>query len=336
MVGQESGLSSGIMSRIVSVWFKAWPIARLLRAQASPSRLAGYSFGLDANRALVLVAPGKGGQRIVCLNKAARDGALSLGELLSSARAKIVDLQVYDADPIADAVALRKLAFWAMQYSPNVAVWDEASGADGLFLDVTGAAHLFGGEERLLADLEHRLRNFGLYPRLAVAGTAGAAWALAHYGKCHRLINPSGAERKAIENLPLAALRLPDETLAVLRRLGFRRAGELIDQPRAPFAARFDARLLSRLDQALGRIPEPLLPVMPPPIYRAQAQFMEPILEQEQVLEVARRLLQRLMSDLARNAVGVRVLRLLLFKVDGEAITLDLGLAAPSRDAQHI
>ena len=287
-------------------------------------------------QALVLVAPGKGGQRIVCLNRAAHAGGLSLGELLSNARSKVLDLQIRDADPAADRDALYKLAFWAMRYCPGVAVCDEASGADGLFLDITGAAQLFGGEEGLLADLERRLGSFGLHPRLAVAGTAGAAWALARYGKRNRIVLAPGTEQEGLKDLPLAALRLPEEVLTVLRRLGFRRCGELIDQPRAPFDARFDAPLLSRLDQALGRAPEPLIPVVPPPLYRAQAQFLEPILQQEHVLEAARGLLQSLMQDLARDAVGVRLLRLLLFKLDGAAVSLELGLAAPSRDAQHL
>jgi len=338
MAVPESGLSSGIMSRIVSVWLRAWPITRLLRAQATSAspvdRQTRHRF--DPARPLVLVSPGKGGQRIVCLNKAARAGGLSLGELLSNARSKVLDLQVCDADPTADADALRKLALWAMQYAPLVSVWDEASCADGLFLDITGAAHLFGGEERLLANLQHRLRSFGLYPRLAIAGTAGAAWALARYGKRNGMIIPTAAEREGLEHLPLAALRLSEDVLAVLRRLGFRRCGELIDQPRAPFGARFDAGLLSRLDQALGRAPEPLIPVVPPAIYRAEVQFLEPILHQEQVLEAARHLLDKLVQDLARDAVGARLIRLLLFKANGAAVSLNLGLAAPNRDALHI
>src|SRR5215475_14441675 len=337
MADPESGLSSGIMSRIASVWLRSWPIARLLRAQASASSVdTGILHRLDPNRSLVLVTPGKGGPRIVSLNTAARNGGLSLGELLSNARSKVLDLQVCDADPITDAKALQKLALWAMQYSPLVTAWDHANGADGLFLNITGCAHLFGGEERLLVDLQLRLCSFGLYPRLAVADTPGAAWALARHGKHNVTIVPSGAEREALANLPLAALRLPDDALMVLRRLGFRRSGELIDQPRAPFGTRFDTTLLSRLDQALSHAPEPLIPVVPPPIYRAQVQFLEPILDQEQVLMAATRLLETLVQDLSRDAVGARLLRLLLFKMDGEAVSLDLGLAAPSREARHI
>src|SRR5262245_60384924 len=108
MAAPESGSSSGIMSRIVSVWLRAWPIARLLRAQAASASPADgpTQCRFDPARPLVLVSPATGGQRLVCLNKAARAGGLSLGELLSNARSKVLDLQVGDADPAADAAAL--------------------------------------------------------------------------------------------------------------------------------------------------------------------------------------------------------------------------------------
>jgi len=340
MVVPDTGSSSGLMSRIASVWLRSWPIARLLNAQASGSP----ADSLDPRRPLVLVAPGKGGARVISLNRAAREGGLAEGELLSNARSKVLDLTVRDADPAADAAALGKLALWCLRYCPVVAPWDEASGADGLFLDITGCAHLFGGEAELLADLKRRLGAFGLYPRLAIAGTAGAAWAMARHGARGGMIVPPGGERDALRSLPLAALRLSQETQGLLRRLGFKRIGELGPQPRGPFAARFEAELLRRLDQALGEAPEPLVPVVPPPAYRAQAAFLEPILSAEHVLEAATRLLRELADALTRDAVGARVLRLLLFQVvsetrlqhDGGVQSLDIGLAAPSRDPDHI
>ena len=292
----------------------------------------------------MLIAPGKGGARIVSLNRAARAGGLVEGELLSNARSKVRELQTRDADPTADAAALRRLALWCLRYTPIAAPWDESSGADGLFLDITGCAHLFGGEERLLANLSTRLRAFGLFPRTAIADTAGAAWAVARHGARDATIVASGDERAALQALPLAALRLGEDGLLLMRRLGLRRIGEVMHQPRAPFAARFQAELLRRLDQALGHAPEPLVPVVEPPVYRAQAAFVEPIMAQEHVLEAATQLLEALARDLERDAVGARLLRLLLFRVvsktrllnDAEVVSLDLGLAAPSRDARHI
>lgn len=302
----------------------------MLRAQTPGGRPA------ELHRPLVLAAPGKGGARVMSLNRAARRGGLLEGELVSNARSKVLDLQVRDADPAADADALRRLALWCLRYTPIAAPWDATSGADGLFLDITGCAHLFGGEEPMLADLAARLITFGLFPRLAVADTAGAAWAVARYSGKERSIVDPGSAAAALQSLPLAALRLGEDALLLLHRLGLRTVGAMMHQPRGPFAARFDPALLLRLDQALGRAPEPLVPVAPPPAYRVQATFVEPISSQEHVLEAARRLLVTLTVDLARAAVGARLLRLLLFHVDGQTLSLDLGLAAPSRDAEHI
>jgi protein ImuB len=246
------------------------------------------------------------------------------------------DLQSRPADPAADAAALRRLALWCLRYTPLVAPWDEANGAEGLFLDITGCAHLFGGETALLVDLASRLRRFGLRSRLAIADTPGAAWAIVRRGKADRMIVPAGGAESALLDLPLAALRLPDDTRLLLRRLGFRRIADVIRQPRAPLAARFGAHFLDRLDQALGRAPEPLSPLAPPPVYRAQAVFAEAITTQEHVLEAATRLLHDLADDLARDGVGARKLRLLLFRMDGGVLSLTIGLAGPSRDARHI
>jgi protein ImuB len=323
------------MSRIVSVWLRSWPIARLLRAQ-SRTAAGSPADAADPERPLVLVAPGKGGPCLVALNRAAAESGLVEDELLSNARSKVRDLQSRAADPAADDAALRRLALWCLRYTPLVAPWDEENSADGLFLDIAGCAHLFGGEAGLLADLAVRLRRFDLRPRLAVADTPGAAWAIARYGKADSMIVPFNGTEGALHDLPLAALRLPEETRVLLRRLGFRRIGELIHQPRAPLASRFGAQFLNRLDQALGRAPEPLSPLAPPPVYRAQAMFVEAITTHAHVVEAATLLLRKLAEDLARDGVGARKLRLLLFRMDGEVLSLTIGLAAPSRDARHI
>lgn len=320
---------------------RAWPIARLLRSQAA---CAAPDDPVDAGRSLVLVAPGKGGARVAALNRAAHGGGILPGELLSNARAKVLDLQVRDWDAKADAAALGRLATWALRYSPTVALYDAASGADGLFLEITGCAHLFGGEAAMLCDMRTRLKAAGLAPRLAIADTAGAAWALSHHAPCGTIAGP-GAHAPLLQGLPLAGLRLSAPAASLLQRLGLKRVGEIMAQPRAPFAARFEAELLGRLDQALGRTPEPLIPVTPPPRYHAQAAFLDPIFSVEHVLVAADRLLQEVSTRMRDDGVGARTLRLLLFRVEARngapcldhgVTTLDLGLATPSRDPAHI
>src|SRR5215813_11498317 len=281
------------MPRIISVWLPRWPIRRFLAAQSRRSTLRSTltPAPVDPDRPFVLMVEAAGGPRIAALNEAAEAEGLAVRDLLADARAKVTTLQVRPADPSADDAALRRLALWATRYTPTVSPWGEENGADGFFLDVAGAAHLFGGEETLLADLISRLDRFGLPARLAIADTAGVAWALSRFHPDDVAILPSGQEAEALAPLPVAALRVSPDTSATLRRLGFKRIGSLIGKPRAPFAARFETELLLRIDQALGRISEPLPFISPPPVYCSRRHLVEPIATEAAVVAVAARLM---------------------------------------------
>ena len=241
-----------------------------------------------------------------------------------------------DLDPQADAAALRRLALWATRYTPAAGAWNEDNGADGLFLDIAGASHLFDGEAALMTDLRRRLAGFGLPARLALADAPGAGWALARYAGAADIRVPSGGERAAVERLPIEALRLDPATRFSLRRLGLKRVGDLLDKPRAPLSRRFGSGLLLRLDQILGRIPEPIDPVAAPPLYETARRFLDPIVAQSMVVRTARRLFEDLAPKLEQDGVGARRLRLMLYRVDGETFSVELGLAAPSRNATYI
>ena len=320
------------MSRIVSVWVPRWPIKRFLTAQAiSP---AGKP--IDPEQPFVLAIPATGGLRIAAMNEAAEDAGIILGDPVADARAKADSLQVRAADSAADDAALRRLALWATRYTPTASPWAEENGADGLFLDIEGAAHLFGGEKSLLADLAGRLDRFGLPARLAVADTPGMAWALSHFDLAPQSILSAGGDAAALSAMPIEALRLSVETRALLRRLGFKSVGALLDRPRAPFAARFAEELLRRLDQALGRRNEPLIPVTAPPVYHSLNYLLEPVVSQQAIVARACRLMQHLVHVLVRDEVGARSLRLSLYGVDGTVETIDLGLTSPTRSVPHV
>jgi protein ImuB len=321
-----------IMSRIVSVWLPRWPITRFLAAQAkNPSAKP-----VDPERPFVLALTAAGGPRIAALNEAAEAAGLSPGEPLADARAKAGDLQARAVDQAADDLALRRLALWATRYTPTASPWNAENGADGFFLDIEGAAHLFGGEEKLLADLSSRLEDFGLPARLAVADTPGTAWALSRFHPAPCVVLPAGEEARALTPLPIEALRLSPETCTTLRRLGFKSVGLLLDKPRAPFAARFPAELLRRIDQALGRLDEPLVPIVAPPVYHSLRYLLEPIITQEAVMALANRLMHTLVHVLTRDDVGARGLRLSLYRVDGAVETVDIGLTLPTRNVAHV
>lgn len=205
---------------------------------------------------------------------------------------------------------------------------------DGILLDIAGCAHLFGGEAALIADLVARLRRFGWRARVGIAGTIGAAWAIAHYADTP-FIAPGG-EQAALAPLPLKALRLADKTVATLGRVGLKRIGDIIDMPRAPLAARFGSEVLRQLDRALGREREPLTPRLPVPPYVAEQRFPEPIAREEDVLAVVEHLARRLALMLERRGEGLRHIGLELYRTDGKVVRIAAGTSQAIRDARQV
>ncbi|WP_301751116.1 DUF6504 family protein [uncultured Erythrobacter sp.] len=333
--------------RILSIWLARLSVDRWRRAHAPEAQAAADA----APTALILESAH--GPRITAANDAGLAAGARVGMLLADARALCPDLVAVPGDPAGDLAALEKLALWAQRWGP----WSALDPPDGLLVDVTGAAHLFGGEEALLADVMRAFAARGLTARAALAPTAGAAWALSHYARPRAIIPPLQGEDhmlRQLGDLPVAALRLDDDVLTVLRRLGIKRLGELAgvsgagEDPGQEAAARDALRRrfrnhrspaanpLLRLDQLLGRVPEPLLPVIERPMPLVQRRLMEPLRH--------RNLLDRVVEDLAADMVraleargeGARRLELALWRVDGEVLSRRIELAAATREASHI
>ena len=248
------------MRRIVSLWLPSLPIERLVR-----TRDAGLTASPEAPFALVEAGPH--GLRLTACNDAARARGLTAGERLADARARVPGLASAVHDTRADAALLLGLARWAERWSPFVAL----DAPDGLGLDVTGVAHLFGGEALLLADLADRFGRLGLTVRAGLAGSLAAARALARFAADPRTIVAPGGERTALAGLPVECLAIDAEEARTLRRAGLKTVGQLCDIPRPALARRFrgpdrSQRLLDRLDAALGIADEPLSPLARPPL----------------------------------------------------------------------
>lgn len=255
------------------------------------------------------------------------------GMALATARALFAALDVRDADPEGDAAFLTRLAlFAARRWTPRSALSD----LDGLWLDLDGVAHLFGGERAMCERILFFCARLGFEARIAVAGTTGAAHALARHAPEPIILCPTGEEGEALASLPLAALRLDAEILAYARRLGIERIGELSVLPRGPLRRRFGDDVLLRLDQALGRAAEPFDAIVPEEPPDALLRFAEPISTAEAIGEVLGRLMTRLGERLSEQALGVRRLALLCQRVDGVVLREAIGTARPSRDADHL
>ncbi|SEN55853.1 protein ImuB [Sphingomonas gellani] len=283
-----------------------------------------------------LVTVRKVGSRVevAVANSAARALGIGAGTALTMAKAQVPGLEVRDANPTGDAADLSALAeLLARRWAPTVAISD----ADGLFVDLTGVAHLHGGEARFCCRLLRLLARHGVAGRVAVADTAGAAWALARFGRDDPVqILPPGGQSEALAALPVAALRLESPALELLARLGIDRIGQLTDLPRAPLVRRFGRLVVDRIDQAIGRAPEPFEPVVPPTCLIVEQRFAEPIATPEAIEHWLRALMERLVIELAEAGQGARSVDMIAARVDGVPQRLRLGFARPTRDAAHM
>ena len=325
--------------RILAIWCARLAIDRWRLAQANAD---------SDDTPTALITETAHGPRIAAVNPTGLAGGARAGMMLADARALCPALAVAPSDPAGDLAFLESLALWAQRWGP----WSALDPPDGLVIDINGAAHLFGGEARLLGDVLARLARRGLAARAAIAPTAGAAWALAHYGPQAAILAPEDDAAERLASLPVAALRLDEDILLVLRRLGLKRLGDLdgigldgigLDGiGRDALARRFRNRRsaaanpLIRRDQLLGMVPEPLLPVLPAIAPLVQRRLMEPIRHRE----LLDRVVEDLAADMARlleaRGEGARRLELGLWRVDGEVVVRRLEMAAATRDAAHI
>jgi len=264
-------------------------------------------------------------RRIAALDERAEALGLKYGMGIADARAMHPSIEIVEHDPDADRRLLEALADWCDRYTPLVAI----EGKDGLFLDISGCAHLFGGEKRLLDEALSSFLHQGFDVRAGLASTPGAAWAAARFS-----LSPiaEGEEKEALLPLPLAAFRLPAETRERVESVGLKKAGMLLSAPRAPLARRFGKELLLRIDQFLGAVEEPVSPRLPVSPLSVERRLMEPATLHSEIEHLVGLLASTLRTDLERRGEGARALRLSLFRVDGVVSRIDVGTSRPLRD----
>jgi len=279
----------------------------------------------------------KGKLVLAAVNLPAMRQSLSPGMVLADARALVPELVTCFVNDPAEAAALRKLAKWCIRYTPLVMV----AGSYGktrkaLFLDISGCAHLFGGEQALACHLQARLVSFGLTPHVAIADTPGAAWAIAITGRRRdevRILPPFMGDDAwhALANCPVVGLRLDDKTEDALVSFGLRTIGALRPLARRDLAGRFGLVLVQRLDQALGHVNEVIMPIRPASPFIARRVFFDPIATAEDIAATVQAVLADLCQMLEDAGLGAERLVLACHRVDGTTQHLSFGMARPSR-----
>ena len=299
--------------RYLALWFPFLPADRL-KARASDARPdAPFAF----------VEKQRGAMRLVAVDESAAALGITPGLMLADARARVPDLAVFDHDPVADHLWLERIADACDRYTPMAAL----DPPDGISLDISGCAHLFGGEAGLAADLEGRLTRFGLRVRHALAGTPEGAQALARFQTA-----PAPDEQAAIRRLPITALRLPGETELALRRAGLKTVGDLAVRPTAPLSARFGEETTAMLARLLGTSDSRIVPRRPPPALLFERRFAEPIAHIGQMLAVLEDLAGEAASVLEKRRKGGRRFAARLFRSDGLVRDLAVETSLPMRD----
>lgn len=312
-----------VTRRIVALWFARLATDRLQRKKAPPC-------ASSPEAPLVVVAKENNTLRISALDRKASSLGLSVGQPLADARAMLPDLKVMAANEPADLRLLERLADWCERFTPFVAL----DPPHGLLLDVTGASHLFGGEEALLGQIRVGLARQGFAVRGALAGTAVAARALAH---CRDgAIAAPGEEAEAVARLPIEALDLDLGIVHALRRAGLKTVAQVAQRGRGELTIRFGAELVSTLDHALGRKEAPISPRVALPDYMAEHRFAEPVATHDIVLSTLASLAASLSEILERRGEGARSLEAMFFRADGAVRRIAVETGAPTRDANIV
>ncbi|MEL6642422.1 MAG: DNA polymerase Y family protein [Pseudomonadota bacterium] len=350
--------------RILSLWFPRLGAERLIRRDPS---LAEAPFAIAEDRGNM--------QLLSSLSPAAHAAGLVREQPLRDARAMCPDLITRLRNSQGEAAFLASLRRWAGKFSP----WVAEEAPDALIVDLTGCAHLFGGEATLVAQVMEECDALGLTVQTGIADTAGAAWALARFagqsaplarsgdaidqeayatrsraakrrhwergGPAPKATAPSnraapiaapGQTRTALGPLPVAALRLDEDTVAELTRLGLRRIDDLAGQPRAALGRRFGRALVQRLDQALGIEPEPISPAKPPMHFAVRLTLPEPIGLESDIAAAIDRLLPRLSEMLTEKGRGARRVRMECHRADHTMQWVEVGLARPTASPDRI
>jgi protein ImuB len=289
---------------------------------------------LETSAAPLILAEQVGNKQLIA---SACPAALALGLVpgmaVTQARALVHDLDVRPADPTADLALLEQLALHAVRHwTPTAA----ANGPDGLWLDLTGVTHLFGGEDRFCRRVLGFCERLHLTARIAVAGTPGTAYALARFGKHVLERVEHGSEAQALAPLPLTCLRLDPDALSAASRFGLERVSDLLPLPRGPLARRLGMASIRRLDEALGRVAEPISPTVPEEVPVVVRRLLEPISTAEAIEQVIGDLLADLCGQLRERGLGARALLLMLDRINGSEQKLAIGTVRATRDPLHL
>ena len=309
-----------MQKRFVTIWFRHlttdWLTLRRPELKTVP---------------FVFAAPDHGRLLVTAANILTEAQGIMPGTAVADAKAIVTGLQVIDDMPQQATKLLKALGEWCIRYTPIIAI----DPPDGLILDISGCAHLWGGERGYLKEIVTRLRSKGYDVRAAMADTIGTAWGIARFGKLTPIIEP-GRQADALRPLPPAALRLEPLVLERLHKLGFRNIDSFIAIPRSALRRRFGQGILTRLSQALGHEDEPIQLLQPVERYQERLPCMEPIRTATAIEIAIKKLLEVLCLRLKDDGKGLRTAILRCYRLDGKIEQVEIGTNRATYNTNHL
>jgi protein ImuB len=299
----------------MALWFPRLPTDRLQRREQAQDGLP-----------LVLVAKVDNALRLSAVDRKATAMGLTIGQPLADAYAMLPALKVVPSNDRDDLKLLERIADWCDRFTPFVAL----DGPRRLLLDVTGASHLFGGEQMMLDRIRESLALQGLAARAAIAGNATAARALARYR--NGVVIAPGGEEQAMKPLAIEALDLDPVTTRAFRRAGLKTVGQVAGRKRSEITARFGAGVVATIDLAFGLTQKPITARSPPPAYWQEQNFAEPVATEEAIRNALTSLAESLAKILERHGKGARRFEVVFFRTDGAVRRVAIELGLPTRD----
>ncbi|MGN6516053.1 MAG: DinB/UmuC family translesion DNA polymerase [Rhizomicrobium sp.] len=312
--------------RIIALWFPRLATDRLQRRWKAQGARNPCTGAPREPPPVVVVAKEKNALRLSALDRKATSLGLSIGQPLANARAMLPELKVMVANDGADLKLLEHIADWCDRFTPFVALDPPRA----LLLDVTGAAHLFGGEKPLLDRILNTLRKQGFVVRGALAGTAMAARACTRHHD--GLVVVPGEEMKITAPLPIEALFLDPVTTHAFRRAGLKTIGQVAHRDRRELTARFGSAMVFTLETALGKTERPISPRTPLPDYSAERNFSEPVATEAIIRATLVSLAETLAEALEQRGEGARRLEAAFFRADGAVIRIAVETGSPTRE----
>jgi len=250
------------------------------------------------------------------------------------------DAVLHEHDPLRQQQALDDIALTLLQYTPEVALAEEAS----LLLDVTASLRAFGGRRALCRLVRGSIDALGFTPQLGMAPTAQGAWLLARYrsvrGNARRRAAGMETMARRLDALRCTLLPALRPWQEWLEGIGCRTFADLRRLPRAGLQRRCGKDVLDSLDRAYGQAPELYDWVQAPKTFAAQLELPDRIEHAEAVLFAARRLLLQMTGWLVAQQLAVSRFILLLQHERGRTAIpptpIEIALADPVWHEEHL